>query len=125
MTERRSERSNVPWEAASLYLKSVSRNTGLHTMVLASRQGLSVSGIGDKSAELAAVAPIVAEEPASLKEELLAGITAGEDVQIWRVQIRGRPFYLAALGEPNHLTEEVQFAIDRIFGQAQGERLPS
>ena len=121
----RNERSTVPWEAAGYYLKSISERTGLHTVALASTKGLCVTGVGDRSEKLAAVAPIVAEEPANLNQELLDAITRGEVVQIWRVEVRGRPFYLAALGEPNHLTEEVQFAIDRIFGQAQGERLPS
>ncbi|HGG56639.1 MAG TPA: hypothetical protein ENK31_02455 [Nannocystis exedens] len=116
MIERRSERSNIPWEAASLYLKSISESCGLHTMVIASPHGLSISGIGQRPEALAAVAPLVAEEPANLQEELLQAVTSGEEVQIWRVQVRGRPFYLAALGEPNHLSEEVQFAIDRIFG---------
>ncbi len=124
MIERRSERSRIPWEAASLYFKSISESTGLHTMVLASRHGLSISGVGQCPEALAAVAPLVAEEPANLQDELLQAITSGEEVQIWRVQVRGRPFYLAALGEPNHLTEEVQFAIDRIFG-APVESLPN
>jgi len=124
MNERRSQRSSIPWEAASLYLKSISENTGLHTVVLASQQGLSISGVGEQSTALAAVAPLVAEEPANLQAELLQGITSGEEIQIWRVQVRGRPFYLAALGEPNQLTEEVQFTIDRIFGK-RVEALPN
>jgi len=124
MIERRAARSSIPWEAASLYLKSISESTGLHTVVLASGKGLSISGVGEQADALAAVAPLVAEEPANLQAELLEGITSGEEVQIWRVQVRGRPFYLAALGEPNHLTEDVQFTIDRIFG-VPAETLPN
>lgn len=118
MIERRAERSHIPWEAADLYLKAIAERTGLHTLALTSRHGLCLSGTGDRRDHLAAVAPKVAEEPASLPERLLLPITDGEPVQIWRVEVRGRPFYLAALGAPTHMFEEVQHALDRIFGRA-------
>ncbi|MEZ4454917.1 MAG: hypothetical protein R3B09_36035 [Nannocystaceae bacterium] len=117
MNERRAERSTIPVEAADLYLKAIAERTGLHTVALASHHGLCLSGLGERRDHLAAVAPKVAEEPASLPGSVLQPITGGESVQIWRVEVRGRPFYLAALGAPTHMFEEVQDALDRIFGR--------
>jgi hypothetical protein len=76
MIERRNDRTNNPWLATSHYLTAVAERTGLDALVLASREGLSLSSA----------------DP------------------------HGRPSYLIATGTWADLTEEIQWAIDRIFG---------
>lgn len=117
MIERRSERTNNPWQATSLYLKAVAERTGLSSLVLASREGLSLSSTGSHAQRLAAIAPMVAEEPTALSERAVSAATGGDKVQIWRVRVRGRPCYLIATGSWVDLTEEIQWAIDRIYGK--------
>ena len=117
MIERRSERTTNPWQATSLYLKAVAARTGLNSLVLASREGLSLSSTESRHQRLAAIAPMVADEPTALSERAVSAATEGEKVQIWRVKVRGRPGYLIATGSWVDLTEEIQWAIDRIYGK--------
>ncbi len=117
MIERRSERTNNPWQATNLYLKAVAERSGLSSLVLASREGLSLSSVEDRERRLAAIAPMVADEPTSLSPRAVEAATGGEKVQIWRVTVRGRPCYLIATGTWADLTEEIQWAIDRIYGK--------
>jgi len=114
--ERRNERTNNPWQATSRYLDGVAGRSGLDTLVLASREGLSLSSPAPGAQRLAAVAPMIAEEPTALSARAIAAATGGDKVQIWRVTVRGRPSYLIATGTWANLTEEIQWAIDRIFG---------
>lgn len=119
--ERRQERSENPWTAGDLYLRAVAQRTGLEHLTLATREGLFLSGAGDRSLsnQLAAIAPMFAEEPVALKAGMLEEMTGGQPVQLWRVTIRERPFYLVGFGCPTHMSEEVQEAFDRIFARPQ------
>lgn len=117
--ERRQDRSENPWTAGDLYLRAVAQRTGLDHLTLATREGLFLSGTGDHhlSNRLAAIAPIFAEEPAALRPGMLEELTHGRPMQIWRVMIRERPFYLLGFGTPTDMSEEVQDAFDRIFAR--------
>ncbi len=119
MENRRRERSENPWMAGDLYLQSVAEHNGLEHLTLATREGLLLSGTGDRdlSNRLAAVAPVFAEEPATLKPGMLEELAQGQPVQLWRVTIRERPFYLIGFGTPTDMPEEVQSAFDRIFAR--------
>jgi hypothetical protein len=119
MDERRRERSENPWMAGDLYLQTVAQNHGLDHLTLATREGLMLSGTGDRSLSnrLAAVAPMFAEEPAVLKPGMLEDLAQGQPVQLWRVMIRERPFYLIGFGSPTDMPVEVQSAFDRIFAR--------
>lgn len=119
MDERRRERSENPWMAGDLYLQTVAQNHGLDHLTLATREGLMLSGTGDRtlSNRLAAVAPMFAEEPAVLKPGMLEDLAQGQPVQLWRVTIRERPFYLIGFGTPTDMPVEVQSAFDRIFAR--------
>jgi hypothetical protein len=116
MIERRNDRTNNPWLATSHYLTAVAERTGLDALVLASREGLSLSSADPHAQRLAAVAPMIADEPTALSARAITAATGGDKVQIWRVTVRGRPSYLIATGTWADLTEEIQWAIDRIFG---------
>lgn len=119
MDERRRERSENPWMAGDLYLQHVAEEHGLDQLTLATREGLLLSGTGDRtlSNRLAAVAPVFAEEPATLRPGMLEELAQGQPVQLWRVTIRERPFYLIGFGELTDMPEEVQSAFDRIFAR--------
>lgn len=117
--ERRHARSDNPWTAGDLYLQAVARRTGLDHLTLATREGLFLSGAGDPQLgnRVAAVAPMFAEEPAALRTGLIDELTGGQPMQLWRVTIRERPFYLVGFGAPTNMSEEVQEAFDRIFAR--------
>ncbi len=117
MIERRTERSSIPWEAASLYLKHMARQKQLDQMVLASREGLFVLGADDgrSDSKLAALAPLVAEHPSALNPRLVAQVTRGRPIQTWRISLRGQTCFLAAVGRSTQLTTDVQDTFDRIF----------
>ena len=126
MIERRTERSSIPWEAASLYLKQMASLKQLDHMVLASEDGLFVLGAedADNDNRLAALAPLVAKNAPGLHPKLVAKITRGRPIQTWRVRLRGQPCFLAAVGRSTELTTDVQDTLDRIFttGRATGRR---
>lgn len=117
--ERRHARSENPWTAGDLYLQAVAQRTGLDHLTLATREGLFLSGVGDPQLgnRVAAVAPLYAEEPAALRAGLVDELTGGQPLQIWRVSIRERPFYLVGFGAPTNMPFEVQEAFDRIFAR--------
>jgi hypothetical protein len=119
MENRRRDRSENPWMAGDLYLQSVAGQHGLDQLTLATREGLLLSATGDRelSNRLAAVAPVFAEEPATLKPGMLEDLAQGQPLQLWRVNIRDRPFYLIGVGTPTDMPEEVQSAFDRIFAR--------
>lgn len=117
--ERRQDRSENPWTAGDLYLRAVAQRTGLDHLTLATREGLFLSGAGDQDLgnRVAAVAPMFAEEPAALREGFVDELTGGQPMQVWRVTIRERPFYLVGFGTLTDMSEEVQHAFDRIFAR--------
>ena len=112
--------------AGDLYLQSVAGHHGLDQLALATREGLLLSASGDRELgnRLAAVAPVFAEEPATLRPGMLEELAQGQPLQLWRVNIRDRPFYLIGVGTPTDMPEEVQSAFDRIFARP-GKRGPS
>ena len=90
-----------------------------YVLTLATREGLFLSGTGDKDLgnRVAAVAPLYVEEPATLRAGLIAELTDGQPMQVWRVTVRDRPFYLIGFGALTDMSEEVQHAFDRIFAR--------
>ncbi|MFY0532443.1 hypothetical protein [Nannocystis pusilla] len=44
-------------------------------------------------------------------------LTDGQPMQVWRVTVRDRPFYLIGFGALTDMSEEVQHAFDRIFAR--------
>ncbi len=119
MENRRRDRSENPWMAGDLYLQSVAGQHGLEQLTLATREGLLLSASGDRelSNRLAAVAPVFAEEPATLKPGMLEDLAQGQPLQLWRVSIRDRPFYLIGVGSPTDMPEDVQTAFERMFAR--------
>lgn len=119
MEERRQARSENPWMAGDLYLQVVAETHGLDHLTLATREGLLLSSTAEPqlSNRLAAVAPVFAEEPATLRPGMLEELADGQPLQLWRVTIRERTFYLVGVGAPTDMPEEVQGAFDRIFAR--------
>jgi hypothetical protein len=100
-------------------LQTVAEDHGLDQLTLATREGLLLSSTGERvlGNRLAAVAPVFAEEPATLKPGMLEEMAQGQPLQLWRLTIRERPFYLIGFGTPTDMPEEVQAAFDRIFAR--------
>jgi len=119
MEERRQARSENPWRAGDLFLQAVAEDHGLDHLTLATREGLLLSSTGDQqlSNRLAAVAPVFAEAPATLRPGMLEELAKGQPLQLWRVTIRERTFYLIGMGSPTDMPESVQGAFDRIFAR--------
>ena len=119
MEERRQARSENPWRAGDLFLQAVAEDHGLDHLTLATREGLLLSSTGDQqlSNRLAAVAPVFAEAPATLRPGMLEELAQGQPLQLWRVTIRERTFYLIGMGSPTDMPESVQGAFDRIFAR--------
>jgi hypothetical protein len=124
--ERRQDRSENPWIAGDLYLRAVAQRTGLEHLTLATREGLFLSGAGDRDlgSRVAAVAPLLVEEPAALRAGMIEELTNGQPMQVWRVRVRERNFYLVGFGAPTNMSEEVQQAFDRIFARP-APRMPN
>lgn len=109
------------------YLQSVAGHHGLDQWPGAGDpEGLLLSASGDRELgnRLAAVAPVFAEEPATLRPGNVEELAQGQPLQLWRVNIRDRPFYLIGVGTPTDMPEQVQSAFDRIFARP-GKRGPS
>lgn len=124
--ERRQDRSENPWLAGDLYLRAVAQRTGLDHLTLATHEGLYLSGAGDKElgSRVAAVAPLLVEEPAALRAGMVEELTNGQPMQVWRVKVRERNFYLVGFGAPTNMSEEVQEAFNRIFARP-APRMPN
>ncbi len=117
MIERRKARSSNPCEAAGLFLKQIAQDARLHRVVLASQEGLLIAGSSDPGvdAQLAALAPLAESGPEHVDPAMAWKITMGRPIQTWPVQVRGRPFLLAGLGQPTDLRRDVHVGLDRIL----------
>ncbi|MCU0657295.1 MAG: hypothetical protein MUF64_19160 [Polyangiaceae bacterium] len=114
MAERRVQRSGDPWEALELFLSSLGRRLRSEAVVLSTRDGVLVSGVGDgyDLEQLGALAPC-----GERGEELDLRFAGGE-LRSHRIEVGGASLYLASVGgEPVPLRECVA-ALRRIQAMA-------
>ncbi len=115
-TERRTQRSNDPIEAAELYLKSAAERKSFTALALANTNGAVVAEAPSSinSQALAAVAPFV-ETDAELVDGLLRLVTRGDELRVWGMEIGGEHHYLTAVGGEESPLNEAENTLKRIL----------
>src|SRR5829696_4140608 len=97
--ERRTNRSDVPQEAARLYLEAAAERQGIRAVALAGEDGLLVAGTPGEIDlnELAAVGAACGKGAASeaTTEALLDRVAEGDDLYASTLAIGGSTYYLA------------------------------
>ena len=119
--ERRTQRSEVPAEAARLYLDATARRHAHQALSLIDDQGLVVvearSALNTEA--LAAIAPFAAHDAGvNGQQGLLDFVTKGEALRVWPVTLDGEPLYLAAVGGTPDMPTGAGEAMQRILGHA-------
>ncbi|MCB9545565.1 MAG: hypothetical protein H6706_06830 [Myxococcales bacterium] len=115
MNERRRERSEVPAEAARLYLQAAARRGGYRALGLADADGLLVvdnDPLVDMEA-VAAIAPLANHHDA--ESGLLRLVTRGEPLRVWPMELDGDAYYLAAVGGTEKAPADAPAALARIL----------
>ena len=114
--ERRQHRSSFPDEAATLYLQSVARRTGVRAVAVADAQGLLVAGSGETAVleQLAAVGA-AREADEGPWRELLTEISGDSVFAGFPLDIGGMCFCVAALGGTELPCCEIEEALHRIL----------
>jgi hypothetical protein len=112
--ERRRNRSEIPAEAAALYLGAAAARDGVEAIALGDDEGALVAGAGGAYdlRWLAAVGSAFAgrpEEHGPIEEAL------GEGVHVGSVEVCGKTLYLGAIGARLPPREEAARALHRIF----------
>ncbi|MBI2377520.1 MAG: hypothetical protein HYV07_26195 [Deltaproteobacteria bacterium] len=111
--ERRKNRSDIPSEAARLFLEAFAKRLKARTMVLANEDGLTVSGVGS-SDELDAMAALAVIEP-----QKLSTLTRGDEpTYALPMSIDGTRLVLASIGGDAPTTAEASAAVERLFFRA-------
>lgn len=120
MHERRTQRSEIPGEAARLYLHSVAERQGLAALTLANDDGLLIAGVSRAPIELdwvAAVGSVCAgrgPRGATLGARVQR-ITGGRGLASAALSLRGETLHVTAVGGPLPPQSELAAALERIF----------
>lgn len=117
MSDRRIRRSEVPAEAARLYLDATADRHGYQALTLADADGLVVVDAprSISSEAVAAIAPFVQGE-AVRDDGLLEMVTRGEALRVRTFEMEGQPMFLAAVGGQAQPPAEAEAAMRRILG---------
>lgn len=117
MTERRFNRSDVPAEAARLYLQALASRRGHSALTLADSDGLLIAdnNPGVDTEAVAAIAPLAWGHRPAASSGLLGLVTRGESLRVWDIEMDGRTYYLAALGGEASRPEEAASGLERIL----------
>ena len=118
-TERRAHRSDMPQEAARLYLEAAAERNGIRAVVLAAEDGLLIAGtpceidLNDLAAIGAACGKGVGGHATT--EALLDRLTDGDDLYASSLAIGGTTYYLASVGSRVRSVKAVGTALTRIL----------
>ncbi len=117
--ERRNRRSDLPAEAARLYLDAAVRRHGYASLTLADADGLVVVDAPTtvNSEAVAAVAPF-ADDALPDTDGLLEMVTRGRALRVRSFEMEGQQLYLAAVGGADRPDGEAEAAMRRILGVA-------
>lgn len=117
MHDRRIHRSEVPQEAARLYLQAVGARGAHAALALADGDGLLIAdapGDGVDTEAVAAVAPL-AGQASHQPQGLLQLVTRGQAMHVWDVEIDGDVYFLAAVGGAADPPVGASATLQRIF----------
>jgi hypothetical protein len=118
-TERRSNRSDVPQEAARLYLEAAAERQGIRAVALAAEDGLLVAGTpGDVDLnQLAAVGAACGKGAGAdaTTEALLDRVAEGDDLYASSLAIGGSTYYLTSVGSRVRSVKAAGTALTRIL----------
>lgn len=118
-TERRSNRSHVPQEAARLYLEAAAERHGIRAVALAGEDGLLVAGSeGDVDLnDLAAVGAACGKGCGDhdTTNAILDRVTEGDDLYASSLSIGGSTYYLTTVGARVRSVKEAGLALTRIL----------
>lgn len=121
--ERRRNRSELPHEAARLYLDAMAARSGLRALALASDDGLLVAGTrGDYDCEGLAAIGVARENKLKVRRELVDAVTRGDELHASRMDIAGSIFYLTSVGSSKPRAEDAVGALHRILAPALPSR---
>lgn len=118
-TERRTNRSDVPQEAARLYLEAAAERQGIKAVALAGDDGLLIAGTADDIDlnDLAAVGAACGKGGGDERttEALLDRVAENDDLYASSVPIGGSTYYLASVGARVRSVKEAGAALSRIL----------
>jgi hypothetical protein len=121
-TERRKNRSDVPQEAARLYLEAVAEQNNIRAVALAGEDGLLVAGTqGDVDlAELAALGAACAKGDGEDErtDALMDKVVKDDDLYASSVAIGDETFYLTSVGARVRSVKSTTSALARILAPA-------
>lgn len=121
-SDRRGKRSDIPAEAARLYLEAVAERNNIRAVALSDRDGLLVAGSGDDCnlMELGALGAACAhghghEDAAA---ELFDTVAKDDDLYASHLSIGEETFCIASLGARVRSLKETTAALSRILSPA-------
>jgi hypothetical protein len=117
--DRRNHRSDLPHEAAAIYLQAIASAHGLFALAVANEDGLLVAGTGGSFhlPWLAALGSVCASRPARYPalDTLIHDVTGGRKLYATAFDVRGETFYLTSVGAPVPRKDDAAAAIGRIL----------
>lgn len=125
MNERRTHRSEIPGEAARLYLQAVADRGGLDALTLANEDGLLMAAAAREGVDLdprwiAAVGCVCAvpgRRGPSLGS-MVERVTGGRTLASREITIRGERLYVTAVGGALPAAPEMTAAVERILSRS-------
>jgi hypothetical protein len=122
MHERRRHRSEIPGEAARLYLQAVAERQGLAALTLANDDGLLIAGVSraPQPIELDWVAAVGCVCAGSGPRGAALGarvqrVPGGRGLASAALSLRGETLHVTAVGGPLPPRSEIATALERIF----------
>jgi hypothetical protein len=121
-TDQRKNRSDVPLEAARLYLEAVAGRSDARALALSNEDGLLVAGTrGDYDLEgLAAVGAACVQGQAEIEvvETMIDSVAGGADLYASGLTIEGSSFCLTSVGARVRSVKDTTAALSRILALA-------
>jgi hypothetical protein len=119
--ERRRNRSEIPSEAASLFLEALADRSNLSAVALAGADGLLLVGAqrGGYDCDALAALGVARSRGMSVRRELVQSIVGPlrtRRLHTRCLEIGGESFYLASVGERRPKAKEAAVALRRILG---------
>lgn len=122
--DERKNRSEVPLEAARLYLEAAADRSNALALALATSEGLLIAGTrGDFDLDgIAAIGVACArgESDDALVDRTIDEVALGEDVYATGVTIADMPFYLMSVGARVRSVKDTAAALSRILSPVLG-----
>jgi hypothetical protein len=126
MHERRTNRSEIPEEAARLFLQAAVERHGLHALCLANEDGLLIAAAaapGGRSLDLAFIAALgsvcaIRGRRGPSLGALVERVTGGQHLSSAEIVLRGERLYVASVGGPLPPGRALAAGIERILAES-------